>query len=174
MLFTPQLGWAYQILKIETGGDCQSTWYGNASFRAPFYSYENPSICQDRLGTSIGEVEKRDACFAGGLRARSPTRRRTLVQKSPFGAILYFEKMMNLPRQARDRQDETLKTRRFPQAGTEVMSGGWPRRRRNAIRTLRLRACHGAFLAGWREGAWRLRMLDFTWISSAERRSTTT
>jgi hypothetical protein len=92
MLFTPQLGWAYQILKIETGGDCQSTWYGNASFRAPFYSYENPSICQDRLGTSIGEVEKRDACFAGGLRARSPTRRRTLVQKSPFGAILYFEK----------------------------------------------------------------------------------
>ena len=26
LLFTPGVGWAYQILKIETGGDCQSTW----------------------------------------------------------------------------------------------------------------------------------------------------
>ena len=32
MLFTPQLGWAYQILKIETGGDCQSTWGTEPSY----------------------------------------------------------------------------------------------------------------------------------------------
>eukprot|EP01045_Picozoa_sp_COSAG04_P042372 COSAG04_NODE_13354_length_609_cov_1.398039_1_plen_179_part_01 len=32
MLFTPRLGWAYQILKIETGGDCQSTWGTEPSY----------------------------------------------------------------------------------------------------------------------------------------------
>jgi hypothetical protein len=32
MLFTPKLGWAYQILKIETGGDCQSTWGTESSY----------------------------------------------------------------------------------------------------------------------------------------------
>ena len=32
LLFTPRLGWAFQILKMELGGDCQSTWGTEPSF----------------------------------------------------------------------------------------------------------------------------------------------
>ena len=32
LLFTPRLGWGYQILKMELGGDCQSTWGTESSY----------------------------------------------------------------------------------------------------------------------------------------------
>lgn len=32
MLFAPRVGWGYQILKMELGGDCQSTWGTESSY----------------------------------------------------------------------------------------------------------------------------------------------
>ena len=43
MLFTPRLGWGYQILKMELGGDCQSTWGTE-----PSYAHSPTDIGWDR------------------------------------------------------------------------------------------------------------------------------
>ena len=32
LLFAPNVGWGYQILKMELGGDCQSTWGTESSY----------------------------------------------------------------------------------------------------------------------------------------------
>ena len=43
LMFTPRLGWGYQILKMELGGDCQSTWGTESS-----YAHSSTDIGWDR------------------------------------------------------------------------------------------------------------------------------